>query len=221
MRINRQHHRLHRHHRPQLALRVLAIGQRIGAVKRNTGAHPQVMRIRPAENTSRIGDRPLVVVEIQRLDIFDLGVGEGIVDVVRARQVRHHANAAQSIEIVQRIDQFVGPVDGKTEPPHAGIDFQPDVEIAQIAAIAQAIEVKLMVQHRIDAEADAGLQFDRGGKAAQNQDFLPDAGLSQRDRFADRGDRKGVGMIECARHFDRAVTVGIGLDDCALMLRDR
>jgi hypothetical protein len=55
--------------------------------------------------------------------------------------------------------------------------------------------MKLMVQHRVDAEADAGLQFDGGGEAAESQDFLPDAGFSQRDRFADRGDRKGVGMI--------------------------
>ena len=98
MEIDREHLRFHRHHRLQIALRHLAIRQRIGTIKRDAGPDPKVMRIGPSKNTGGIGDAPLVFIKLQGIDGAKLAVGEIAVDIVGAREVRHQAQAAKRVE---------------------------------------------------------------------------------------------------------------------------
>ncbi len=59
--------------------------------------------------------------------------------------------------------------------------------------------MKVVVQHRVEPESDAATQLVGAGEAAQDDDFLPDAGVAQRHRLADRGDREIASASASAR----------------------
>ena len=65
----------------------------------------------------------------------------------------------------------------------------------------------------VETGIDCHIKFFAGKNTFQNHDRRVDAGLAQCPRLAHAGNSKAVSIGKRLRHFEHAVTIGIGFDD--------
>ena len=152
----------------------------------------------------------------RRLEPLALQGEQGVLGVVGGGEVR-----------VDRLDPQVAAgrdvrdcprqvVVSEAEPVHPGIDLEVAAERASVTrrgGFERTPRRRRRHRRRQVVAEDAVEVADAQG--AEDQDRDADAGLAQDDAFLDigAGEHRGARLLERAADFDRAVPVGVGLDD--------
>ena len=99
------------------------------------------------------------------------------------------------------------------EPPHAGVDLEPAGHGGLHGGSLEQRHVLVRVHDHVERKLGSRAHLARRDATAQDDETLPDAGLTQLDRFLDAGHRKRLGVLENARDLHQPVAVGVCLDD--------
>ena len=189
-------------------------GERRGAVEHDPRPDPVHVRRGKGQHRGGVGETALVERHVLKVDIaIQLLAGELVTLFVGTGQVADQVDFGH----LRRGAQAFGPVTdllgGEAQPVHAGIQLEPDVELAVAAQHQQALGL-LSALHR-------HIQVERHGRAPV---FLVEAAFQQQDARLGRIGAHHAGLLHTAhgepvgllgqrrRHHGRAVTVGIGLD---------
>jgi len=103
----------------------------------------------------------------------------------------------------------------QAKPVHAGVELEPNGDRRARAGLLEQAELLLRGQHQPQVVPGSGIDIAGGQRPFQQQNRRGDARIAQLHGFVQAGHRKGIDAVaECAGDFERAVAVGIGLDDC-------
>jgi hypothetical protein len=101
----------------------------------------------------------------------------------------------------------------QAEPVHAGVELQPHAQRARVSISFEPAQLRFVMHDGVEPQPAEFGQVGGLVGAAQNHDAAGDAGGTQAQTVAERGDAECIRVAERARDSFQAVAVAVGLDD--------